>query len=376
MSPDWTTQVNNRNELRADRGVYRLSVVQYLYAEGEMVSGESRPGCVSYGQWRYYRVSTTGRSDASLTAHVVAHSGRGVGGVYVRQHSAPTAAAHLAMVGRASPADAPQRVTASPCDVSSPTTWHIAVYLEPRSVGVSRGVPPTSFTLSIHLESALLPHDGSGVQPRVADGGVVAAKGAGGDGFACCGAFKYFLVPDVPSQLSLEADLQLTRGDARGVFLKARSCPAYPADVADEKCVGQCVVAWATTFNPYDGVPLSVQRASPIVPNGLGAGCPAACPADLRHGGEWYVGVLALPGTEAEFSLNLRLVEPPPIATGHTCDRNAPRCRAPLDGLSDSAAASARAPARVAMAGTLGAAVLLLRAGRGARRRGQARGPG
>jgi len=56
-------------------------------------------------------------------------------------------------------------------------------------------------------------------------------------------------------------------------------------------CVGKCVVHWLTQFNPYDGNAVSTSSAALTVPDGLGAGCPANCPPDLRQGGDWYVGV-------------------------------------------------------------------------------------
>ena len=60
---------------------------------------------------------------------------------------------------------------------------------------------------------------------------------------------------------------------------------------------------------------------------------------DLRAGGDWYVGVQALPGTDADFLLTTSLVDPPPIDRGHQCDPSAPECRGPL---TDVLASSAR----------------------------------
>ena len=174
-----------------------------------------------------------------------------------------------------------------------------------------------------------LPRRGATVTPRGSDGTLVPAKGTDGDGFACCGVFKYFLVPTLPSHLSLRAELSVSRGVARALFLKAGSCPRFPEDVVDDACTGQCAVEWVTTFNPYDGTPVSKGGADLTVPNGLGAGCPAACPPDLRAGGDWYIGVQALHGTEAEFTLTTSLVEPPPLERGHQCDPSAPECRGP-----------------------------------------------
>lgn len=47
------------------------------------------------------------------------------------------------------------------------------------------------------------------------------------------------------------------------------------------------------------------------VPNGLGPGCPSDCPPDLRAGTDWYIGVQALPGTDAEFTLETKVRDIP-----------------------------------------------------------------
>ena len=370
---DWQNFVDNRNELRYDRGVYRLTVTKLAYAEGLLLPGESRPGCVSYGQWRHFHIVTTGAQDATLSVHATAESGRGLGGLYVRQGLAPTEQAYAALAERGSPASTPQRVTVSPCDLNVSTVWHVAVMLEDQATATSRGVPPTRFLLSVHLEDSLL---GGGtsrsrVLPRGGDRAGSPAAGASGDGFVCCGAFKYFLVPRVPPHLYLKADLKVTKGEARAVYLKAKSCPAYPADVQSESCLGKCTVSWLTTFDPFDGAALSRSLASPHVPHGLGRGCPAACPPDLRAEGDWYVGVQALPGTEAEFELGVSMLVPPPVDPGHQCDPLEPECRGPVLLNAQLSAASRRVRARadygwggagllLAWGATTGAAAALL----------------
>ena len=329
----------NKNELRPDRGTYTLRVTQLHYAEGELVQNEQRPGCVGYGQWRHFRITTHGAHDASLTVHAVAQSGRGLGGVYVRQYYPPNELEYSAMTARGVPSSSPQRVSISPCLLNQSTTWFIAVMLEDAATAVSRGVPPTPFVLSVRLEHSVLSMDGGQVVPRGGDDADLPARGLGGDGFACCGVFKYFLVPNVPAHLSLRASLETTLGSARAIFLKARTCPAFPDDVRDEMCTGQCMVSWLTRFDAYDGTPTSTSQTALTIQNGLGAGCPAACPADLRHAGDWYVAVQALPGTEAEFRLVLNVVEPPSVDAGHQCDPDEPECRAPLEGPTQASAA-------------------------------------
>ena len=386
VSTEWTDQVNNKNELRPDRGVYTLTVRQLHYAEGDLVDGEMRPGCVGYGQWRHFRIQTLGAHASSLTVHAVAESGRGLGGVYVRQYWAPTESEYAAMTARGVPASSPQRVTLSPCALNVSTNLFIAVMLEDEATATSRGVPPTTFTLSVRLENAVLDmHDGQ-VIPRggdaLIDGDALQltrqrdanpARGRNGDGFACCGVFKYFLVPRVPPHLSLRVSLETTAGTARAVFLKGATCPAFPDDVQGEECTGLCEISWLTRFDAYDGTPTSTSQTALTVSNGLGRGCPAACPADLRFGGDWYVGVLALPGTEADFRLVVNVVEPPPIDPGHQCDPDEPECRPPLNlgsGQSSGAPRARRgmgARTTATLAGAVAMGVLLLRV-RGARR--------
>lgn len=335
----WEIQTNNLNELRPDRGVYRLSVHHLQYAAGALLPGETRPGCVGYGQWRYYTIRTTGATDASLTVHVRAASGRGVGGVYVRQGARPSESAYLAMAERGTPHSLPQLVTVSPCDLNVSTVWHLGVMLEDQQTAVTRGVPPTQFSLSVNLENAVLDSKQGAVNPRGGDTAALAAKGVGGDGFACCGAFKYFLVPSVASHLSLRAELTVTRGVARALYLKPLTCPDYAADVRDDACVAQCTVSWLTRYNSYDGSSVSTSSAISTVPNGLGEGCPAACPADLRAAGNWYVGVQALGGVEAEFSLAVSVVEPPEQEAVHECNPREPECRPPMENLTLASAA-------------------------------------
>ena len=71
-----------------------------------------------------------------------------------------------------------------------------------------------------------------------------------------------------------------------------------------------------TTFDSYDGRTLSHGSDVAVVPNGENIAGP-----DIRGGGDWYVGVQALPGEEAEYSLTLTLVDTPPFDASYKCDR-------------------------------------------------------
>ena len=101
----------------------------------------------------------------------------------------------------------------------------------------------TEFTLSVHLEDPTLPPEGGQVYLRGGDGARSSA-GATGDGFVCCGGFKYHLVPAVPPHRSLQVEVSVTRGRLRALYLKHASCPRYPDDLIGRECVGFCVVRW------------------------------------------------------------------------------------------------------------------------------------
>ena len=71
-----------------------------------------------------------------------------------------------------------------------------------------------------------------------------------------------------------------------------------------------------TTFDPFDGRTLSRSSDVVVVPNGDNiAG------ADIRGEGDWYVGVQALPGEEAEYSLSSTLIDTPSFDASYKCDK-------------------------------------------------------
>ena len=127
------------------------------------------------------------------------------------------------------------------------------MWLDSRTQAHARGLRPTEFTLAVHLEDPTLLPQGGKVLPRGGDG-VQPATGKMGDGFVCCGVFKYHLVPQVPPQRSLQVEVKVTRGRLRALYLKHASCPRYPDDLIGEECIGFCVVRWwapaATAIRP------------------------------------------------------------------------------------------------------------------------------
>ena len=71
-----------------------------------------------------------------------------------------------------------------------------------------------------------------------------------------------------------------------------------------------------TTFDPYNGRTLTHGADVGVVPNGDNIVGP-----DIRGEGDWYVGIQALPGEEAEYSLTATLVDTPPFDASYKCDK-------------------------------------------------------
>ena len=71
-----------------------------------------------------------------------------------------------------------------------------------------------------------------------------------------------------------------------------------------------------TTFDPYDGRTLTHGSDVGVVPNGDNIAGP-----DIRGEGDLYVGIQALPGEEAEYSLTSTLVDTPPFDASYKCDK-------------------------------------------------------
>ena len=94
-------------------------------------------------------------------------------------------------------------------------------------------------------------------------------------------------------------------------------CPTPCTAPCTAPCPAPCPAPCRlTTFDSYDGRTLSHGSDVAVVPNGENIAGP-----DIRGGGDWYVGVQALPGEEAEYSLTLTLVDTPPFDASYKCDR-------------------------------------------------------
>ena len=108
-------------------GHCHLQVEHVAFLAGPMVAGETRPFCVSYGQWRTWYVDTSGEADAVMMLQL----SRAISSLYVKAFDPPTrttpsAAGSYDVLA----ASHQQTVTASPCDVTAPTRWYFSSYLE------------------------------------------------------------------------------------------------------------------------------------------------------------------------------------------------------------------------------------------------------
>ena len=152
-NPQWVERDDCLNELREDRGAYRLRVRKQQFEEGAMLPSEVRPGCVSYGQWRYFTI-TPPRTTSSVMVHLVGFQGTPMA-VYARAGARPTVDTYDVIAERRA-GSRELRLVASACDMRARTTWYLAVALEKEEIGISRGVRPLEFNLSVHVEDARL----------------------------------------------------------------------------------------------------------------------------------------------------------------------------------------------------------------------------
>ncbi len=65
---------------------YRISLAHAVFDQSELESGETRLGCLAYGQWRRYRIYTSGIDDARVEVGVDI----AVTALYARQGAPPT----------------------------------------------------------------------------------------------------------------------------------------------------------------------------------------------------------------------------------------------------------------------------------------------
>ena len=278
----------NNNELKRNVGRYGLSLRHKRFVDGGLSGQEVRPGCASYGQWRRYTVVSTGVRDANIYVQLSAP----VTALLLRAGGPPTLAEHDRMIGPEGTA-----LTLSPCDLRQGNVWHIAYYLAPlegegegEAVAVVGGasLSPVELTLTVQLQDA-----------RAGSGSLVLPRSDGGDGFVCCGALKLFLVPITSALDSLQVSVNVTAGAIRAVYLKHSTCPALPADVEGDQCVGLCHMSWYASYDRFSGALQYARANTTRVPKG-DRNYP-----DKRASGDWYIGIEASDASITEFRMEV-----------------------------------------------------------------------
>ena len=135
------------NVLKEARGYFRVSVDHREFDEGPIASGESREGCVSFGQWRRFTVVTSGPADASLylSSAAVAADGNPLGrsafsALYVRRNKEATKDVHDVAVF--SPGERAARATPRHATARHATPRHAtARHATPRHGAPRHGAP-------------------------------------------------------------------------------------------------------------------------------------------------------------------------------------------------------------------------------------------
>ena len=278
---------------RVVRG-YVMTVSHLSFTSGLVPGDDELMGCVSYGQWRHYTVETASVADAQLRVSLSAGSTSAqpvprVGGLYAAAGRVPTATDYdlLATYPMAS-------LTLTPCDVTVGTTWHFAISLGAEADGARE----TLFGLSLVTSSALALIDATESYL----------------GTTCCDGITNWMVPSVPGDSALSVNLTVLSGSVHGVFLQYDSCPRYTPGDPYRSCAGLCEVGWVTHWDRITGHRHSESSFQLTVPM-----AETIFTSDERRAGRWYVGVKALPGEAAVYTIRLSLARPAPIKQKPYC---------------------------------------------------------
>ena len=271
------------------RAWYTLSISHEIFDATDLESRVARPGCLAFGQWREYRVLTSGATDGTLDAEIDVP----VSAIYARRGLPPTEDDYDAV------AQWPlRRLALSGCDVQQPTIWYIAVKLEMQWLADGRSPPllQQRFELTASMRAA----NASLMQL------VPGTRAAIPHNYLCCGASRDFIVEDLTRSLALRVEITVHSGYLAAIFLKHQSCARYPDDIGpDESCVGRCQMQWLTTYDQYTLDPTYAVDTAVSVPMGI-------VYADKRAEGNWYISIGgAFDGQVANFSLVAELVESP-----------------------------------------------------------------
>ena len=246
---------------------YTFRLDHTVFDTSDLSSGEMRTGCLAYGQWRHYRISTAGINDARLDLAV----NLGVTALYARRGAMPTATEHDAHA-----AWPLRRLSLTHCDVAAETDWYVAVYLGPKAAALEnepalRQLGGSDFKLNATLRTSnmsLTPFP-RGTQRQVPPA------------YVCCGSYHDYIVPRVTRTLALKVEVTVHSGHLSAIYLKHAACARYPADVGpDEQCVGNCEMGWLTTFNQFTLEPSYAGGVVLTVPMGTFS-------PDIRAAGDW-----------------------------------------------------------------------------------------
>ena len=269
---------------------YAITIEHIMYDTSELLSGERRLGCLGYGQWRYYRVSTSGVNDARLDLAIDLP----VKAIYARRGARPTHALHDALV------EWPLRqLSLTDCDVFEPVEWHVAVVLGGGAESLALAPPASEGTyrlnVTLHSSNLTLMSYPFNTQIELPEA------------FVCCGHYHDYLVPDLQRSIALRVEVYVHTGSLQAIFLKHESCGRYPDDIGDDEgCVGNCEMGWLTTFNEFTLEKSYVTSAVVTVPMGQVS-------PDRRAAGDWYISVAGPQDGAATYSLVASLVESPVV---------------------------------------------------------------
>ena len=212
--------------MREGRGTFELSIRHRRFAGGMIDGGYSeRGGCVAYDQTRTYYLQSSGPGDGNLyvalspSADPVSgyNNSGNVSMLRARCGGCPwvEAQSNMLSVGGVT------AIAASPCDLRNASFWTVEVSLAAYVPATLAGLGRTEFAIVLELQNA------------TADSGMrIAPRSEGGRGYACCGVLKTFLLPNVPPGYSLAAQLNVTAGIVRSIYLKHDTCPDPVGDVS------------------------------------------------------------------------------------------------------------------------------------------------
>jgi hypothetical protein len=166
---------------------YVITISHERFDPSDLVSRLARPGCLAYGQWREYRILTSGTTDGTLDAQVNVP----VTAIYIRRDAPPTEDLYDAVARWPL-----QRLAISGCEVDQPTVWYVAVTLERQWLADGRSPPlqQRRFQLTANLRQSNVSLMQMALGTRVSIP----------HNYLCCGVYRDFVVPELTRSLALE----------------------------------------------------------------------------------------------------------------------------------------------------------------------------